>query len=249
MVISLSGDMRVFMSTTIPHLKKMFAAVPQKYDLINRTLTLGLDAHWRDLAVKTCLEKEPSRVLDLCTGTGDLAIALAKQSGISTQIAAADFNTPMLEKARQKAIEAKIENRISFGLVDAAELPFEDASFDVVGISFGFRNLTFNNNNADKHLSEIARVIKSSGRFVIVESSQPKSRFVKLGFFAYLRAFVRPVGGTISGERSAYRYLAYSMKHFYTNEEVKNLLLEAGFSSVETTPLLLGVSAIHVATR
>ncbi len=237
------------MATKQPPLKKMFAKVPGRYDLVNRVVTLGMDRKWRRLAIAKCLEQRPNSILDLCTGTGDLVVGLARHASAQTEITAVDFNRPMLEMAEQKAREAGVEARISFEVADAAHLPFEDASFDVVGISFGFRNLTFKNAHRDEHLSEMSRVIKPSGRLVIAESSQPVSMLAGLGFRFYLRSFVAPVGGLISGERSAYRYLAHSAQNFYNDKEVEELLLGADFSSVETTPLLAGSAAIHVATK
>jgi len=237
------------MTTRQPPLKKMFEKVPGRYDLVNRVVTLGLDGKWRRLAVARCLEQGSDSILDLCTGTGDLVVGLARQASPRTKITAVDFNRPMLEVAKKKARQAGVEERILFQVADAAHLPFEDASFDVVGIAFGFRNLTFRNAHRDGHLSEMSRVIKPLGRLVIVESSQPGSMLAGLGFRFYLRSFVAPVGGLISGERSAYRYLAHSAENFYNDKEVEELLLEAGFSSVETTPLLLGSAAIHVAAR
>jgi len=237
------------MTTKQPPLKKMFSKVPRRYDLVNRIVTFGLDRKWRRLAVTKCLENNPSSILDLCTGTGDLLIELVKRAGEQSKIFAVDFNFSMLEEAQKKCQKAGVEDEVSLELADVAHLPFKDASFDVVGIAFGFRNLTFQNVHVEKHLNEIYRIIKPSGRLVIVESSQPKPKLIGLGFRSYLRNFVAPVGGGISGQRGAYRYLAYSAEHFFNNKEVSDLLMGANFSKVKTTPLLFGVTTIHIATK
>lgn len=237
------------MSRRDPALKRMFDRVPGRYDLVNRVVTLGFDQRWRRLAIDACLEHRPRAILDICTGTGDLAVALARRAEESAIVVAADFSPPMLTEARSKAESDGVEGRVDLICVDAAALPFEDNAFDAVGVSFGFRNLTYKNKNRDRHLAEIARVVAPGGRFVIIESSQPASSVVRAGFRAYLGAWVKPMGGLISGQRGAYRYLAHSARDFYEPHEVEQMLLEAGFSSVRTTPLLAGAAALHVASK
>ena len=230
-------------------LKRMFARVPSRYDLVNRVVTLGQDQRWRALAVRACLEQQPRRVLDLCTGTGDLALALAENAAPGVTVTAAGFSTPMLAMARRKGSEEGLGRRLDLVLGDAAQLPFADGTFDAVGIGFGFRNLTYRNPNRDRHLAEIARIITQGGRLVIVESSQPQGVVVRGGFHLFLRAWVGPIGGLIAGERAPYRYLSSSARQFYTVAEVEQLLLDAEFSRVNTTPLLLGAAALHVAIK
>jgi demethylmenaquinone methyltransferase/2-methoxy-6-polyprenyl-1,4-benzoquinol methylase len=232
-----------------PTLKKMFARVPSRYDVVNRVVTLGQDQRWRALAVRRCLEHQPRRVLDICTGTGDLALALAAAAPPEVRVTAADFSPPMLELAGHKATADGLARRPELVLADAAELPFVDGAFDAVGIGFGFRNLTYRNPHRERHLAEIARIVAPGGRFVIVESSQPEAALVRGGFHLFLRAWVGPLGGFISGERGPYSYLATSARRFYTVGEVEELLLAAGFARFESTPLLLGAAAVHVAHR
>jgi demethylmenaquinone methyltransferase/2-methoxy-6-polyprenyl-1,4-benzoquinol methylase len=134
---------------------------------------------------------------------------------------------------------------------DIASLPFADGYFDCVGVSFAFRNLTYNNPLAPKYLSEILRVLRPGGRFVIIESSRPRSGPwpVKWLHYLYVRYLVYGVGWLVSGNREAYRYLAQSALHFYTAEELQKLLLGAGFRRVSFNRLLLGAAAIHVAIK
>ncbi len=227
----------------------MFEKVPRRYDLINRLFTLGLDQHWRRLAVGACLAGSPSRVLDLGCGTGDLAIQLARRAPVETEIVGADFSEPMLAVARTKTELADLADRLDFVQADAGLLPWPDGHFDAVGISFAFRNLTFKNPKRDVYLAEMRRVLAPGGRLVIVESSQPRSGAMRALVHWYQRVIVARLGGSLSGERAAYRYLAESAGRFYTNEEVGELLESAGFTRVVHTPLLAGAAALHLAHR
>jgi len=232
-----------------PPLKRMFDAVPRRYDLLNRLLTLGLDEHWRHRAAQRCLSGAPQRVLDLCCGTGDLALQLARHTGPGTEIVGLDYSTGMLELARRKAAGSDQPARLCFTEADAANMDFPDGRFDAVGIAFAFRNLSWRNPLRDRALAEVLRVLRPGGRFVIVETSQPASAIVRAGFHAYLGAVVAPLGGLISGRNGAYHYLAKSARGFYDAEEVTQMLLDAGFEPVQAEPLLGGVAAIHVAAR
>jgi demethylmenaquinone methyltransferase/2-methoxy-6-polyprenyl-1,4-benzoquinol methylase len=230
-------------------LQRMFNDVPERYDLLNRLLTFGIDQRWRRQACRACLAGGPARVMDLCTGTGDLALLLASDAGRDTEVIAVDFAAPMLEVARRKAEARGVASRMELRLADAGELPFGDGEFEAVGIAFGFRNLTYRNPRRDRYLSEIARVLGRGGRMVIAETSQPSNGLWRRLFHLYLRVFVAPVGGGISGHRPAYRYLARSAENYYRRDEVSEMLKGAGFARVEHRPLLGGVAALHVATR
>ena len=234
---------------TASGLQRMFTTVPRRYDLLNRVLTFGIDQRWRRCAAAACLFDHPRRVLDLCSGTGDLAVLLARKADPGAAIVAADFCEPMLEVARRKAAAAGVEERIEFRVADAARLPFPDGSFDAVGIAFGFRNLTWKNPARERHLSEVHRVLGSGGRFVVVETSRPRCALLRGGFDAYFAALVAPLGALISGQGGAYRYLARSARGFYRPEGIVDLLRAAGFRDVRHRPLLGGVAALHVAAR
>ena len=162
-------------------LHAIFSDIPPHYDLINHIATLGLDSRWRNALARKCLENCPSKMLDLCCGTGDLALTVAKFSNGSVEIIGLDFSKGMLQFATYKAEESKITS-IKFVYGDAGSMPFEDETFDSVGISFGFRNLTYANPASKKHLSEIFRIVKNGGRFVVAETSQPNSKFVRFFF-------------------------------------------------------------------
>ncbi len=207
-----------------------------------------MDQRWRRVAAEACLEGCPRRIMDLCSGTGDLAIEMANMGGRQTDLISVDFCEPMLELAKHKADKTGLRDRIKFQVADAAELPFNDNYFNVVGIAFGFRNLIFRNPRSSLYLKEILRVISPGGRFVIVETSQPHSKFMRRLFDFYFSTIVAPVGSAVSHHPGAYRYLAYSARNFFGPSEVSDLLLEAGFNSVDYTVLWRGIAAIHVAT-
>lgn len=230
-------------------LHRMFTAIPRRYDLINHIITLGQDKQWRDKAARECLKSKPARVLDLCCGTGDLAINLARLAENSLEIKGLDYSQPMLNIASKKAELLDIGENISFIHGDAGDLPFPEGYFDCAGISFAFRNLTYKNPLVQQHLSEVLRVLKSSGRFIIVESSQPKWRLIREIYHLYLRSFVFCTGYLLSGNRQAYRYLAESAARFYNPEEIKEMLLKSGFSQVSFQPFLFGAVGIHVAKK
>ena len=229
-------------------LQKLFQGVPATYDLLNRLLTFRLDECWRKAAARACLEERPARVLDLCAGTGDLALHLARQAPSSTSITGLDFSMPMLEIALDKAAR-RATDTIDWILGDVCRLPFPDESFDSVGIAFAFRNLTFRNPAEKQYLSEILRIIRKGGRFVIVETSQPESPLVRWFFHRYMTTVVSGVGALLSGHRGAYRYLAHSAMHFHDAAQLARLLAAAGFSRVSTQRRLLGAACVHTAIK
>lgn len=228
-------------------LQKMFNQVPEKYDFLNRLMTLGLDEPWRKKAVKYVKEHSPSQVMDLGTGTGDMAIRMALEMP-QTKIIGYDFSEPMLEVARTKAQKHSISN-ISFMEGDAAEMPFENNTFDVIGISFAFRNMTYKNKNTSLYLHEMMRVIKPGGKLIAVESSQPKSKFIRFFFHLYLQYIISGIGGRLAKAKGAYHYLAYSAKKFYTTDELTDLLQDHGFGEVDHHPMFLGAAAITIAQK
>ena len=227
----------------------LFTAVPPRYDLVNHAITLGLDNRWRLLAAGACLQAKPQRVLDLGCGTGDLSFSLALAAEPGIEITGLDYSRAMLKLAREKATRAGVGKTVNFIHGEATSLPFPDEYFDCVGISFAFRNLTYKNPVMLPHLSEVLRVLRPNGRYVIVESSQPGNRITRALFHLYLHAFVAPIGSLLSGQRQAYHYLAESASRFYSPEEISEMLYKRGFREVNYRSLLLGAAGIHIATR
>lgn len=226
---------------------EMFARVPARYDVVNRAITLGLDQRWRRAAAAQCLAQSPRLVVDLCCGTGDLALVIADRATAGQQLVGVDYGRGMLTRARAKA--AARQRSISWLQAEAARLPFADGAVDCVGIAFGLRNLLFKNPLAAAHLVEVVRVLRPGGRLVAVESSQPRSAVIRSLNHLYLRLFVHGVGSALSGESGAYRYLAESAERFATDDELHAQFKAAGFCDCRSTPLLFGAAAVHVATR
>ncbi len=226
-------------------LQKMFLSVPGRYDLMNRILTFRMDEVWRKKAAKIIIEMKPALFLDLCCGTGDLIFRIVRDLGSVSDSYGLDFSLPMLAKAQDKL--AKINCNENLILADAMKMPFPDDTFDLVGISFAFRNLTWRNPNSTLFLSEIRRIIMPGGTFLIIESSQPESAIVKYLFNLYLKIVMSRIGGFLSGHKAAYSYLARSASQFYTPEELQEVLINAGFSSIQDEPLFFGASAITIA--
>ena len=230
-------------------LHHMFAAVPRRYDLVNHVITWGLDKRWRWKAARECFTVQPKNLLDLCCGTGDLVIDMAKLAKDGVELTALDYSQPMLTIAARKASVSAEGKKVTFIYGDAASLPFSDGHFDCVGISFAFRNLTYKNPLAGRYIAEVLRVLRPGGRFVIVETSQPKARLIRRLFHLYLRQFVFRVGHRLSGNRGAYYYLAESAARFYPPDELNHLLVTAGFCQVSFRPLFLGAIGIYVAVK
>ncbi|HLO92256.1 MAG: ubiquinone/menaquinone biosynthesis methyltransferase [Chloroflexota bacterium] len=228
--------------------QKIFTEVPPKYDFLNRLLTLNLDEGWRKKTSNEILKDNPSRVLDLCCGTADLTMHLASKANTATELFGLDFSFTMLERAKEK-VSVFGPGRVQLIQGDAGNMPFESNFFDAIGISFGFRNLTFENPDAQLHISEILRVLKPGGKFVIVETSQPEPRVVRWLYHLYHNLITATIGGLISGNKKAYKYLAYSANHYYSLTELGILLKNAGFSKTRGIPLTFGAAAIMIAEK
>jgi demethylmenaquinone methyltransferase/2-methoxy-6-polyprenyl-1,4-benzoquinol methylase len=219
----------------------MFAEIAPRYDLLNRVLSVGIDRTWRVAAVEAALEKNPRRILDLATGTGDIAVLL-KKAAPQAEVIGGDFAPPMLELARQKAQKAGLS--ILFIEADALELPFPDNHFDAVTIAFGFRNF------ADYHqaLVELHRVIAPDGRLCILEFPPPPQGSLGALYRFYFTRILPLIGGLVSGSASAYRYLPESVERFPDPTTLAAMMGLAGFS---TRYLLFtgGITALHIGDK
>jgi len=228
-------------------LYNIFSDIPPRYDRINFIFTWGMDRKWRRKTARECLANNPQRVLDLGCGTGDLSLEIAAKAKSPLEVTGLDYSQPMLDLAAVKAKERGLTVKYIEGI--AADLSFPDKYFDTVGIAFAFRNLTYKNPHAAKHISEVLRILRPGGRFVIVESSQPENGFIRAADHFYVKHFAYPLGWWISGNRGAYKYLSFSAAHYYNPGELKDLLLKAGFSEVSFQRLFLGAVALHIAVK
>lgn len=226
-------------------IQNIFADVPRTYELLNHVLSFGQDILWRKKAARIASAAGGRMWLDACSGTGEMASCLSHLAKDRTGIVVIDFSLPMMSKAREKP-ESK---QVAFTLSDVGRLPFQDNSFDAVTISFATRNINSNKNNLIKCFREFHRVLKPGGRFVNLETSQPKLAPIRWMFHTYVKLTVRPIGGLVSGSDAAYSYLSYTMRHFYDAEALTEIIRQAGFASITFNRMLLGAAAIHIVIK
>lgn len=223
-------------------LQSFYGDIHSTYDRINRIFTFGQDRTWRRKAVRELLRMQPERVLDLCTGTGDFILEVARKAGKDTKLVGYDFSPAMLKLARDKYRQLDEQEQIAaveFLEGDAGAMPFEEGSFDALGITFGIRNLVYQNSKANQHLKEIHRVLRSGGHLVVLESSRPVSPLWLMFNTLYLRLILPYLGGWISGNLKAYKYLASSSKNYYTLREMAGILETTGFEVTSSRSLFL----------
>jgi demethylmenaquinone methyltransferase / 2-methoxy-6-polyprenyl-1,4-benzoquinol methylase len=229
-------------------LTKYYSVIFRRYDLINHLFTFGLDRKWRRLAAHECLKSSPSAIIDLCCGTGDLTLEIYERSELKAKIFGYDFNKSMLQVARKKAAKKGFID-IQFIQGDVASMPFSNGEFDCATIAFGFRNLTYENPSQQKYLAEINRVIKTGGKLVILESAVPSYALIRFFYKIYLRCFLIPIGGLISGDWKAYSYLARSSANYFNVDELKEILFLQGFDIAQKRTFLLGAASLLSAIK
>ena len=229
----------------INFVKKVFSEVPTTYERINHILTFGFDTIWRKKAAKIAAFYRGSEWIDMCTGTGETAAYLSRLAPEGTNVTAVDLSPEMMAEAHKKP-EAE---KINFIIADVKELPFEDESIDLITISFATRNINLNKEALLKSFSEFHRVLKPSGHFVNLETSQPPIGFIKMLFHLFIKLFVKQVGSRMSGSMSGYLYLSKTIPIFYNAKELVDILKLAGFSDVTFKRLLFGIAAIHQGTK
>jgi demethylmenaquinone methyltransferase/2-methoxy-6-polyprenyl-1,4-benzoquinol methylase len=220
----------------------MFDRIAGVYDLMNTAMTAGLHHRWRGRAADRAELEPGSAALDVCCGTGDLALELAGRVAPGGEVVGCDFSEPMLDLARAKAAERGAEVR--FEWADALELPYEDARFDAVTVGFGVRNLS----DLDVGLAEMTRVLRPGGRLVILEITQPRRPPLSTFFSVWFDRIV-PRLGSVAGDRDAYTYLPRSVKRFPPPEGLAERMDAAGLEGIRWTVLAGGIIAIHSGTR
>lgn len=223
--------------------EQMFDTISGNYDGLNRVISLGIDKKWRKRVVKQVVAKNPKSILDIATGTGDLAISFAKFD--VPKIVGFDLSEGMLSIARKKVATQKIADKIEFLQGDSEEMPFENNSFDAITVAFGVRNFE----NLEKGLSEILRVLKPGGLFVVLETSVPTKFPFKQGYFFYSKSILPLVGKLFSKDKVAYNYLSESASVFPYGENFNNILRKIGFKEVKNKPQTFGVASIYLASK
>ncbi|HEU5423311.1 MAG TPA: bifunctional demethylmenaquinone methyltransferase/2-methoxy-6-polyprenyl-1,4-benzoquinol methylase UbiE [Nitrolancea sp.] len=222
-----------------PEVRSMFDRISWRYDLMNTLMTAGRHHDWRRRAARAAIGAGAARVLDVATGTGDLALELAGQ-GVAL-VVGADFSGGMLASAAAKRAESGTQ-AVRLVQADAMRLPFASGSFDAVTIGFGLRNLP----DYGGAVAELARVLRPGGRLVILEMSPLRQPLLRRGFDLYFAHLVPLVGGLISGDRDAYGYLPRSVGAFPPPEQLMDLMRQAGLRSVRYESLALGTVALHI---
>jgi demethylmenaquinone methyltransferase/2-methoxy-6-polyprenyl-1,4-benzoquinol methylase len=221
---------------------EMFARIAPRYDLANRLISGGADVWWRRRLVAAVRRARPRVVLDLATGSGDVAFALGRGLPANVQIIGMDFCQPMLDKAEAKRRKAGGSANLRFLPGDGMALPLPGASVDVVTIAFGLRNMA----SRAHALREMRRVLLPHGRLLVLEFSQPHRWFRPI-YGLYLKHLLPRIAGLITGDRAAYEYLGDSIDQFPDRARLSGELRTAGFSSVTATAMTLGIVALHEA--
>lgn len=221
----------------------MFDNISKEYDGLNRVISFGIDVSWRKKVTKMVSKNNPKQILDIATGTGDLALMMAQLN--PDKITGLDISAGMLEVGKQKIAKANLSDKIEMVVGDSENMPFPDNTFDAITVSFGVRNFA----NLDKGLTEIRRVLKPEGIFVILETSNPTKFPFKQGYKFYT-SFILPIIGKIfSKDKVAYSYLSESANTFPFGETFDNILQKNGFINTEYKPVTFGVATIYSATK
>ncbi|MCV9929398.1 bifunctional demethylmenaquinone methyltransferase/2-methoxy-6-polyprenyl-1,4-benzoquinol methylase UbiE [Flavobacterium sp. LS1R49] len=223
--------------------EQMFDNISGNYDNLNRVISFGIDIKWRKKVLKIVSDTKPKRILDIATGTGDLAILLAQTN--AEKIIGLDISSGMLEVGKKKIAAKNLSQTIDMVLGDSEKIPFEDNHFDAITVAFGVRNFE----NLEKGLSEILRVLRPNGVFVILETSVPEKTPYKQGYTFYTKNILPLIGKMFSKDDSAYGYLSESAAAFPHGEALNNILRKIGFISVVAMPQTLGVATIYSASK
>jgi demethylmenaquinone methyltransferase / 2-methoxy-6-polyprenyl-1,4-benzoquinol methylase len=233
-------------------IREMFGEIAPRYDFLNHFLSGGTDYYWRWRTVRSAGPRDERPILDVCTGTGDLAAAYWRRARGRVAVVGADFTHEMLTRARQKTAErtrgARTSGRpaIAFVEADAQHLPFADDRFQIVSVAFGLRNVT----DPLAGLREMARVCAPQGRVVVLEFSMPQSRLIGGAYRWYFRHVLPRVGQLVSQNRqAAYRYLPESVSEFPCGERLAGMMKSCGLDPVTWTPLTFGIATLYVGTK
>jgi demethylmenaquinone methyltransferase/2-methoxy-6-polyprenyl-1,4-benzoquinol methylase len=222
---------------------QMFDNISGNYDDLNRVISFGIDVKWRKKVLQLVANKKPEKVLDIATGTGDLAILMT--STTATEIVGLDISAGMLEVGKKKIAQKNLSSKIEMVLGDSENIPYPDNYFDAITVAFGVRNFE----TLEKGLSEILRVLKPNGIFVILETSVP-TRFPYKQGYAFHSKFILPIIGKLfSKDKVAYQYLSDSANVFPFGEALNNILRKVGFIDVEHLPQTFGVATIYHASK
>lgn len=224
--------------------ERMFDSIAHSYDLLNHTLSLGIDKHWRKAAINSLRPFQPQRILDVATGTGDFAMLAAKELK-PQELLGIDLSEGMMEVGRKKIEEAQLGNVVHFQKEDCLHLSLDTDSYDAVMVAYGIRNFE----NLDQGLREMCRVLKPGGRLVIIELTSPNRFPMKQLFWLYSHVLMPSLGKLISKDSQAYAYLPATMEAFPQGEEMQQILQKAGFKEVKFKRFTFGLSTLYTASK
>jgi|TARA_R110002020_G_scaffold279150_2_gene494627 demethylmenaquinone methyltransferase/2-methoxy-6-polyprenyl-1,4-benzoquinol methylase len=222
---------------------KMFDTISGEYDGLNRVISFGIDIKWRKKVVDIVKATNPENILDIATGTGDLAINLAETS--AKKIIGLDISSGMLDVGKQKIKAKNLDQKIDMVIGDSENMPFDDNTFDAITVAFGVRNFE----TLENGLKDILRVLKPGGIFVILETSVPTKFPFKQGYQFHSKVILPTVGKLFSKDKTAYKYLSESANAFPYGEALNNILRKIGFSNVTDMPQTFGVATIYKAFK
>ncbi len=225
-------------------IRNLFDNIAPTYDFLNHLLSLGRDLYWRRMAVQE-LKGLRGWILDIATGTGDVAMEIIHQNDHRRKVFGLDFSKPMINRAQRKVLEKGLSQTIALSLGDALSLPFRDNTFSASMIAFGLRNIV----KKEQALSEMVRVIKKGGKVIILEFTLPQNGLMRRLFPIYFQRILPWMGGLISGDRGAYAYLPESVFHFASSENYEEIMRKVGLENVGSRSLTGGVASIISGTK
>ena len=225
--------------------REMFDSIAPSYDKLNHVLSMNVDKLWRRHALKEIVNGSAQRILDVACGTGDSTISIAKAAGEGSTVTGVDISEGMMALVQGKAEKAGVAGRIDLKVADGEALPFEDGTFDRVTCAFGIRNFE----HKEKGLEEFLRVLKPGGKAVILELSVPQNRLVRWAYDLYFLHILPGIGGAVSGNRAAYKYLPASVHNFPSPNDFCRMMEEAGFRNVRCRTFSFGLCRMFVGER
>ena len=223
----------------------VFRSVAGNYDVMNDAMSMGVHRLWKWYAIAQSGVGAGDKVLDLAAGSGDLSLKFADKVGADGQVIVTDINAAMLAQGRDRLTNAGVSENVDYCLVNAQSLPFEDNTFDCISISFGLRNVT----HKDVALQSMQRCLKPGGRVIVLEFSQPTNESFRKLYDSYSFNVIPKLGEVIAGDRDSYQYLVESIRQHPPQEELKQMMLDAGFDRVRYHNLTGGIVALHVAYK